>query len=297
MRVAVTGSSGLVGSAVVAALEGQGHQVVRLVRQRPEPEGGVYWEPSLGEIHASRLEGLDAVVHLAGESVAARRWTRAQKERIRRSRVDGTRLLATTLAQLSARPAVLACASGTGYYGDRGDELVDESSSPGTGFLAEVCQQWEAAAEPARAAGIRVVHLRFGMVLSDRGGALARMLPLFRRKLGGRVGSGRQFWSWVALDDVVRVVLRALEDDRLTGPVNCVSPYPVTNRQFTRTLADVLGQPAVLPAPAWALQLLLGQMARELLLASTRCIPRRLQEAGFEFLFPDLPTALRHVVG
>ena len=298
MKVAVTGASGLIGSALVESWQSAGHEVWRLVRRREQvvEERTVFWSPLEGQIEAEKLKGLDAVVHLAGENIAAKRWTKKQKELIRRSRVEGTHLLCRTLEQLERRPNVLVCASAVGYYGNRGEELVDETSKPGKGFLAEVCQQWEAAAEPARQAGIRTVHLRLGMVLSDRGGALARMLPLFKLGLAGRLGNGRQYWSWVTLDDVVRVVSWLLEHSSFDGPVNCTAPEPVTNRQFTRTLAKVLKRPAVLPAPAWALKLMLGQMAAELLLAGQRCVPQRLLDAGFSFQFRELEPGLRHVL-
>ncbi|NOX57047.1 MAG: TIGR01777 family protein, partial [Planctomycetes bacterium] len=241
MRILVTGSTGLVGSALVRSLQQDGHAVTRLVRREPAgAESSVFWNPETGQIDREGLEGADAVVHLAGENIAARRWTRKQKARIRDSRVIGTRLLAESLAELSSPPAVLVAASGMGFYGDRGEEEVDETSPPGRGFLAELCQQWEGAADPARNAGIRVVHLRIGMVLSEKGGALAKMLPAFRLGLGGVIGSGRQYWSWIALDDLVRIIRHAIENDGLSGPVNAVSPRPVTNRQFTQTLGRIL---------------------------------------------------------
>jgi uncharacterized protein (TIGR01777 family) len=236
---------------------------------------------------------VDAVVHLAGESIAAGRWTAAVKERIRRSRVDGTRLLAETLARLERRPRVLVSASAVGYYGDRGDEPLTEESPPGVGFLADVARAWEAAADPARAVGIRVVHPRLGLVLAREGGALPRMALPFRLGLGGVIGSGRQYWSWIALPDAVRVIERALADATLAGPVNAVAPAPATNREFTRALGRVLGRPTLLPFPALGVRLLMGEMGRALLLGSARVLPRRLERAGFRFEHPELEGALR----
>jgi len=226
MRITVSGASGLVGSALTPALRADGHTVVRLTRGTPGP-GSVAWDPAAGTIDHTALAGCEAVVHLAGENIAAGRWTAAAKARIRESRVRGTALLAETLARLQPRPQTLVCASATGWYGDRGAERLTETSAPGTGFLPDVCQAWEAAAEPARAAGIRVAHLRFGVVLSPRGGALAKMLPPFRCGVGGRLGTGAQVWSWVTLDDVVGAVRHALATPALTGPVNVTAPTPV----------------------------------------------------------------------
>jgi uncharacterized protein (TIGR01777 family) len=242
------------------------------------------------------LEGFDAVVHLAGESIAEGRWTEAKRGRIRDSRVQGTRVLADTLARLIHPPKVFLCASAVGFYGSRGDEELDEESPAGSGFLSDVCREWESACRPAVEAGIRVVNLRLGMVLSTRGGALAKMLPIFRLGLGGRLASGRQYVSWITLDDVVEAIQFVMATDSLEGPVNAVAPGAVTNREFTRVLGRVLRRPAILPAPAFALRCVLGQMAQELLLASTRALPRRLLEAGFAFRDPDLEGALGRVV-
>lgn len=298
MQVLVSGASGLIGSALVPLLTTGGHEVVRLVRRRPRRgEAAVEWDPERGVKDASRLEGLDAVVHLAGEGVAEGRWTVERKSRIRLSRVHGTRLLAEALAGLKRPPRVLVSASAIGVYGDRGDETLEERSSPGLGFLAEVGQDWEAAATPAAAAGVRVVLPRFGIVLSPRGGALARMLLPFRLGAGGRVGSGRQWMSWVALDDAVTAVLHALATPGLSGPVNVVAPEPVTNAEFARTLARVLGRPALAPVPAFAARLAFGEMADALLLASQRVAPARLLATGFEFRQPRLEPALRHLLG
>lgn len=297
MNVLVTGSSGLVGSALVRRLTGDGHSVTRLVRsRRGTGEAQVAWDPEAGAIDAASLEGLDAVVHLAGESIAAGRWTAARKTRILDSRVKGTRLLAETLAGLRDRPKVLVSASAVGYYGDRGEEPLREESASGSGFLADVCRQWEAAAAPAAQAGIRVVHARFGVILSAAGGALPRLLPPFRLGLGGRLGSGRQFMSWIALDDAVGAICHALTHDDLQGPVNTASPTPVRNDEFTKALGRVLRRPTLFPLPAFAARLAFGQMADELLLASQRVEPAKLLASGYQFAFLDLEGALRRLL-
>ena len=259
-------------------------------------EPGPTWNPASGLIRLEAAGPLDAVIHLAGENIA-QRWIAAAKARIRRSRVDATRVLCEALARLPQPPRALVCASATGYYGDRGDELLVEESARGNGFLAEVCQAWEAAAEPARLCGIRVVHLRFGIVLACHGGALANMLPAFRLGLGGRLGTGRQFWSWVCLEDLLSVIELALGENSLSGAVNAVSPAAVTNAQFTRTLARAVRRPALLPMPAIVVKLLFGEMGREALLASARVRPARLIEYGFAFRFPELEAALSHTLG
>lgn len=296
MNILVSGSSGFIGSAVVAALGASGHRVVRLVRPQSKADGPVVrWDPDAGTIDRAGLEGIEAVIHLAGASIA-QRWTPEHKTRIRESRVRGTRLLSEALAERARPPGVLICASAIGYYGDRGDQWLTEESPPGTGFLADVCQQWEAAAEPARRRGIRVVNLRIGIVLGRQGGALARMLLPFRLGLGGTIGCGRQYWSWIALDDLATVFLHALVTGSLNGPVNAVSTMPVTNREFTRTLGRVLARPTIFPLPAPVARLLLGEMADALLLASARVRPVRLLETGFQFRYPDLESALRHLL-
>ena len=297
MRVAVSGSTGLVGSEVTASLSAAGHEVVRIVRRVPAPgEKAVRWDPEKGEVDAAGLEGLDAVVHLAGENIASGRWTAARKAAIRDSRAKGTLLLCDTLAGLARPPMTLVCASAIGFYGDRGAEVLTEESPPGTGYLSEVCREWEAATAAAARKGIRVISLRIGVVLSPRGGALSRMLPPFRAGLGGVIGNGRQYVSWIALDDLVGVVLHALRSGELCGPVNAVAPVPVTNREFTEALGKVLSRPTLLPVPAFALRLALGEMADALLLASARVAPRRLEETGYRFRFPELPAALRHLL-
>jgi len=295
MRIAVSGSHGLIGSALVQALAQAGHEVVRLVRDGAGGTG-IAWDPERGTLDRSALEGIDAVVHLAGYGIAERRWTAPVKELIRSSRVNGTRLLATALADMVRRPQVLVAASAIGYYGDRRDTWLEEDSEPGTGFLADVCRAWEAAAEPARAAGIRTVTARIGIVLSPEGGALQRMLLPFKLGLGGRIGSGQQYMSWVACDDVVAAIQFAIEQSSLAGPVNVVAPEPVTNREFTQVLARVLRRPAFLPLPSFLARLAFGEMADALLLASTRVRPRRLLEAGYTFRFPTLEAALRHLL-
>ena len=295
MNILVTGANGFIGRAVVARLTKSGHRVVPLRRATPSGESGPAWNPDAGLIRLDPAGSLDAVVHLAGENIA-QRWTVAAKARIRSSRENATRLLCETLTRLPQSPRVLVCASATGYYGDRGDELLDERSRPGTGFLAEVCQAWEAATEPARQHGIRVVHLRLGIVLDRAGGALAKMLPVFRFVLGGRMGTGRQFWSWICLEDLLGVVELALQDDALSGAVNAVSPAATTNADFTRALARTLHRPAFLPLPGPIVKLLFGEMGREALLASARVHPARLIELGFEFRYPDLAATFQHAL-
>jgi uncharacterized protein len=295
MNVLVTGASGFIGSALVPALTSDGHSVRRLVRGVPAGADEYRWDPAAGDVEPAALEGPDAVVHLAGETVAGR-WTDDKKERILRSRVNGTRTLSEALAGLERPPGVLVTASAIGYYGDRGDEQLTEQSSSGDGFLAEVVREWEAASRPAEEAGIRVVRLRFGIVLSPAGGALKTMLTPFRLGVAGRLGSGRQWMSWVSIDDVVGAIQHALVTGELAGVANTVAPNPVTNAEFTKTLGRVLGRPTLLPVPGAALRLALGEFSQEAL-SSTRVLPRRLLESGYEFRYPDLEQALRHVLG
>ena len=297
MKVAVTGASGLMGSALVPFLTAGGHQVLRLVRRAPRSEEEVRWDPSRDEIDASALEGVDAVIHLSGENLAGGRWTDGRKTRIRNSRIDSTRTLARALASLKRPPKVLVSASAIGLYGDCGEDWVTESSPAADDFLAHLTRDWEAAAAPAADAGIRVVHPRFGVVLSPAGGALGKLLLPFRLGLGGVVGPGTQYMSWVAMDDVLGALHHALVDEEMRGPFNLVTPEPVTNREFTRTLGRVLGRPTLLPVPAFALKAVLGEMAEATLLASTRVRPDRLQSRGYGFRFPDLESALRHALG
>jgi uncharacterized protein (TIGR01777 family) len=297
MKVLITGATGLVGKALSPLLTTSGHEVSRLVRSQPQEANDIPWDPAGGVISTAALEGHDAVVHLAGENIAGARWTPAFKQRLRDSRVVGTRLLCETLAKLERKPKVLVCASAIGYYGDRGDAELTETSPAGEGFLADVCREWEAACEPARQAGIRVVNLRIGVVLSPQGGALAKMLLPFQLGGGGIVGNGRQYWSWIALDDLLGAIQHCLVRDDLSGPVNATAPMPVTNHEFTKTLGTVLHRPTFVPMPAFAARLALGEMADSLLLASTRVLPQRLQQTGYHFRCPTLESALRHVLG
>ena len=293
MRIAVTGSTGLIGTALVAALRDAGHRVIRLVRQTPASEDEIAWDPlaPIGGLAPGALDGLDAAVHLAGANVAGRRWTAAYKEEIRASRVRGTRALAGALAAAGAPPSVLLSGSAIGWYGDTGGREVDESSPAGSGFLADVVREWEAAARPAEEAGIRVVTMRSGVVMSRRGGVLARMLPPFRLGLGARLGSGTQVMSWITLADYAAIVSFLLTHPEITGPVNLTTPHAVTNAEFTSALAAAVHRPGRLFLPEPALKLALGGVSSDIL-ASARVLPRRLEAAGYRFRFPDLPAAL-----
>jgi uncharacterized protein len=299
LRIAVTGSTGLIGRALVPFLTTGGHHVVRVIRGRRAGEGEASWEWNLGRIQADRLEGLDAVVHLAGENIGAR-WTRDRKRRIRESRGIGTRFLAETISRLARPPAVLVSGSALGIYGNRGDETLTEESatlSAPPDFLTEVGREWEAATEPARAAGIRVALPRLGLVLTPAGGMLGRMLRPFQAGVGGPLGNGRQQVSWIAIDDLLGIFNHLLMTGSLSGPINATSPQPVTNREFAETLGRVLKRPAVLPVPAVALRLAFGEMADVALLASQRMVPARLEASGFGFRYPALEPALRHLLG
>lgn len=302
MKVIVTGSTGLVGRALVRSLLSDGHEVTRLVRGgaqgfRAPGTAAVHWDPERGEIDAKELEGHDAAVHLAGESIADGRWDEEKKRRILESRVKGTHLLAEALAGLSAKPKVLVSASAIGFYGDRGAEVVREESASGSDFLSEVCREWEKATLAASQAGLRVVHLRIGVVLSGEGGALQKMIAPFKLGMGGKIGGGGQYMSWITLDDLVGVIRRAVEDEKLRGPVNAVAPRPVTNEEFTKALGRVLGRPTFLAMPAFAARLAFGEMADALLLSGARVEPARLNEAGFEFKHSEIEGALRSVLG
>jgi uncharacterized protein (TIGR01777 family) len=292
MRIAVTGSSGLIGQALSRKLKDEGHEVLPVVRQRRD-DGTIHWDPSNEQMSADKLEQLDALIHLAGENIAQRRWSEAQKQRILDSRVTGTRFISETLAGLSSKPKVFVSASAIGYYGDHRELPVDESSDTGEGFLAEVCRSWEAACKPARDAGIRTVNPRIGVVLSKRGGALAKMLPPFRMCVGGVIGNGKQVWSWVSINDVVGAIVHAIEHDSIHGPLNVTSPDACTNAEFTKALGHVLGRPTIVPLPAFAARLALGEMADALLLSSCRVIPGKLAETGYEFRHPHLEACLR----
>ncbi len=295
MRIVVTGSSGLVGSALVPALRAKGNDVARLVRRAPASHDEIRWNAA-GPLPPEALRGADAVVHLAGESIAGKRWNAATKEAIRSSRVETTKRLAEGILGLDPRPRVFVGASAIGVYGSRGDEVLVESSAPGDDFLAEVCRAWEEAAAPLARAGVRVVHLRFGVILSARGGALQKMLTPFRLGVGGVVGSGRQWMSWISLDDAVAAILFALGRESFAGAANAVAPSAVTNREFTKTLGRVLSRPTVFPMPAFAARLAFGEMADALLLSSARVRPAALEAAGFRFSHPRLEDALRHVL-
>lgn len=298
LRVAIAGSSGLLGRQLSAFLSTGGHSVLPMLRSpRAAAGGALLWQPELGQIDGAGLEGLDAVIHLGGENIAEKPWTPQRKERLRSSRVDSTRLLSETLAGLRRPPATLICASASGFYGDRGYEVLTEDSPPGLGFLPELCQQWEAACEPARAAGLRVVCARLGIVLTPQGGALARMLPFFRLGLGGRIGDGEQFMSWIALDDAVGALHHLLYAGEMSGPVNLVAPNPVSNREFTATLGKVLRRPTLAPVPAAAIRLIFGELGERLLLEGQRVLPSRLRGSGFAFEFPVLEEALRWELG
>jgi uncharacterized protein (TIGR01777 family) len=294
MKVVVSGASGLLGSALVPALEAAGHDVQRLVRREPRGPSEVAWDPAAGTIDVAALAGIDGAVNLSGANLN-RRWTAARKHEIRDSRVSSTSLLARTLAELEPRPRVFVSAGGCGIYGNRGDEVLTEESELGTGFLADVGRAWEAAAEPARAAGLRVVNFRQGMVLTRDGGALRQMLLPFRLGVGGRVASGRQWWSWVSLDDLVAAYLFVLEGE-LAGPVNLASPNPATNTAFTKALGRALHRPTVLPVPAFTIKVLYGERGEAVVLEGQRTLPARLLAAGFTFGFQEIDAALEHTL-
>jgi len=297
LRVLLSGASGLIGAALTAFLDTGGHACFSLVRRAPRSEREIQWDPAAGRLDAARLERFDACVHLSGENIASGRWTAARKRRLRESRINSTSLLAATLARLARPPATFICASAIGYYGDRGDEALTEASRPGDGFLPDVCRAWEAATTPASEVGVRVINLRTGIVLTRSGGALAAMLWPFRLGLGGVVGSGRQWMSWIALDDLIGLIHFTLMNEELRGPVNAVAPRPVTNREFTRTLGRVLRRPTWTPLPALAVRGLLGEMGDALLLQGQRVTPEAAGRAGFEFMTPTLDEALRWEMG
>ena len=297
MKILMSGASGLVGSAVASALSARGDRIIQLVRSSvKDTEREVLWNPQKGIDDTSALEGLDACIHLAGEPIAEGRWTEEKKRRIRESRVEGTRVLAGALARLKRKPSVLLSASAIGYYGDRGDELLTEESAPGDDFLAKVCREWEEATAEAAQAGIRVANMRFGVILSSKGGALQKMLTPFKLGVGGKLGSGRQYMSWIAIDDVVGAILQLLGKEAVRGPVNVVAPNPATNSEFTRALGEALSRPTLFPIPKFAVRLAFGEVADLALLASQRVEPVRLKESGYVFKYPELTGALKHIL-
>ena len=295
--ILVTGATGLIGTGLVASLEEAGHRVIRAVRREVSDQlQQLYWNPASGQIDREQLTGVDAVVHLAGANIADRRWTDSYKRELLDSRTKGTQLISEAIAGLNRKPRVLACASAIGFYGDRGNTELDETAARGDGFLPELCSQWERACQPARDAGIRVVNMRVGVVLSPNGGALAKMLTPFKLGAGGVLGDGEQYFSWIALDDVIAAIIFLLANEEISGAVNLVSPNPISNREFTKTLGRVLSRPTILPMPAFAARLAMGEMADALLLASARVLPRTLTDAGFTFRFAELEPALRHLL-
>lgn len=293
MNVFITGASGLIGSRLVPQLKAAGHPVTRLVRREPRGDRERQWDPRDRQLSPLTFAGAEVVIHLAGDNIGEGRWTATKKRRIRDSRVNSTRLIAQAIAALDPVPQAFVVASAIGYYGDRGEELLTEESSPGTGFLAEVCRDWESAADPARDAGIRCVHVRTGVVLSPEGGALKAMLLPFKLGAGGVMGTGRQYWSWISLDDAAAMFQFAVENEHIAGPLNSTSPHPVTNREFTKSLGRVLSRPTIFPMPAFAAKLVLGEMAESLILASARVVPQAAEENGFVFQHTDLATTLR----
>lgn len=299
MKILITGSHGLVGSALAERLKAQGHEILRLVREKANSSRGeAYWNAEGGSVDKTGLDLIapEAVIHLAGENIASGRWNKERKRKIRDSRVNGTRALADALAHLQTKPKVFICASAVGYFGSRGDEKLTEASAPGESFLAEVCKEWEAASKRASDAGIRTVNLRFGVILSKEGGMLKKLKLPFKLGLGGVIGSGQQYMSWITLEDVLGAIEFALQNASLQGPVNTVAPQAVTNREFTKTMGRVLLRPTLLPLPASTARMVLGEMADELILASLRVVPEKLEKAGYRFQHPDLKGALKSVL-
>jgi uncharacterized protein (TIGR01777 family) len=295
MKILVSGSHGLVGKALTTSLANSGHEIVSLVRQSAN-DSEIEWHPNQGKINRQQLEGFDVVVHLAGESIASGRWTEEKKKKIRESRVKGTELLSSALARLSQPPSTLINASAIGFYGNRGDELLTEKSAPGEGFLPEVCMEWEKATGQAEAKGIKTIHTRFGIILDEKGGALERMLTPFRMGVGGKVGNGKQWMSWIALDDVISALRFLIDQPGSEGPVNFTAPNPVTNADFTEALGNVLSRPTLFSVPAFAARLAFGEMADELLLSSAKVEPERLKESGYQFKHPELSSALKAIL-
>lgn len=296
MKILITGSSGLVGTALISFLEKEQHEIYKLVRVRADLlPNEIAWDPERGVINLLALEGFDAVIHLAGENIMGR-WTTSKKKRIKESRVQGTQLLCQSLCNLKKTPHVLISASAIGYYGNCGDKILNEQSPKGTGFLAEVCEEWEEATRLAAEKGIRVVNLRFGMVLSSSGGALKQMLPVFKMGLGGKLGDGNQYISWIAIDDLVRVIDYAIHQIKLAGPVNAVTPYPVTNQEMTKILGHILHRPTFLTMPSFLVRLIFGDLGEEVLLSSERVKPEKLEKSDFQYHYPYLEEALRQVL-
>jgi hypothetical protein len=297
MKILISGSSGLIGTAATAALKSDGHNVVHLVRpSKTANPGDVQWDPMRATVDVAGLEGIDVVIHLSGAGIADGRWTEERKQLLRSSRIDTTRVLVDSLSRLKQKPRLLIVASAIGYYGSRGDEILTESSTTGTDFLALVCRDWEAEASRAAERCIRTVMLRFGVVLSGKGGALPKMLPPFKLGVGGRLGSGQQWMSWIAIEDVVGIIRHAIAHEQVSGPVNVVAPNPVRNEEFTRLLAGMLHRPAIFPAPAFVLRLAMGEMADAVLLSSDRVKPEQILAAGYKFRFEILEPALRAAV-
>jgi hypothetical protein len=296
MEILISGASGLIGSKLSPALTSSDHHVRHLVRSKAKASSAdVVWDPNTNELDPQVLRGIDAVIHLAGENIAGR-WSAKKKAAIRESRIRGTQLIARAIARAEPPPKVFICASAIGYYGDRGDELLTENSAPGAGFLPDVCKEWEASTKAAAEKGVRTVSLRLGVVLSPDGGALKKMLLPFKLCVGGVMGSGKQYWSWVAIDDVIGAALHALTNAKVSGPVNVVSPSPVTNRDFTKALGRALSRPTIAPMPAFAARLVFGEMGEALLLASSNVKPSKLLESGYAFKFPELDGALKHLL-
>jgi len=296
MKILITGATGLIGTALKSYLTGQSHSTYMIVRRPAQSTKEIQWDPGAKQIDRAKIDGMDAAVHLSGENIAAGRWTPERKKAILESRVNGTRFLSEELASTPNPPKTLICASASGYYGDRGTEVLTEESGPGNEFLSDVCKQWEAAADPAREKGIRVAHTRFGIVLSPKGGALAKMLTPFKFGAGGPIGSGQQYWSWIALDDVVAAIDHAIHTESLQDGINTVTPNPVTNSEFTKALGCALMRPAFFPLPSFVAHLALGEMADELLLASCRMHPAKLIATNYVFRYPDLTGALYHLL-
>lgn len=298
MKILISGASGLVGTHLIPVLEAKGHEIFRLVRKTPKSADEIQWDAKTGfsEKERGKLENFDAVVHLAGDNVASENWSQDKKRRIRESRVAGTRVLVDGLSKCEKPPKIFVSASASGYYGNREDEILTEESAPGKGFLPEVCEEWEAESRRAEQFGARVVNPRIGVVLAKDGGALEKMLTPFKLGVGGVVGSGKQWMPWIALDDLINVILFALENNNLRGAVNTISPGIVTNGEFTKALGKVINRPTILPIPEFAIKLLYGEMGETLLLQGQRMIPQKLQDVGFEFQYPDLEGALRHVL-